>query len=142
MNAIIDQQTASAIGTIATLPRQTANPSEIARNFPLRIASIILPERGNDGESLEHVHEYLQRLILDTFGGYSGSIVHGAWRDEETGRVYHDTSRRYDIAMEDHGLHYLWLEDTARTIGAVAHQLAIAITYPNGAFRIVPTCDE
>lgn len=123
-----------------TTPRYVTE--RLVRNWPMRVASIILPEYGNDGETLDDAHEYLQRLILDTFGGYSAQCIKGAWRDPATGMIYRDTSTRYDIAMEDHGLHYLWLEDTARTIGAIAHQLAIAVTYPNGAFRIIDTCGE
>lgn len=111
------------------------------RNFPLRLASITLPESDNGGQSLEDAHEYLRKLILDTFGGFTSYKAHGVWRDETTGVVWYDANVVYQIAMEDHGTNMQWLEDTARLIGATARQIAVAITYPNGVFKIIPTCE-
>lgn len=116
------------------------------RNFPLRIATIIMPntdplDGGYWGDKKLAERRVLEREILDQFGGFTTDHVEGYWKDE-TGKVHFDRSTRYSIAMEDHGSNMLWLEDFARRVAVWGHQLAVAITYPNGAFRIVDVCSD
>lgn len=119
-----------------------AEAPRITKNWPYRIATITLPKWDNGGNSLHKAHDTLTSMLLDTFGGYTTTYGKGAWKDPSDGVIYYDDNIVYHVAMEDHGTNMIWLEDTARLIGAMAHQEAIAITYPNGAFRIINTCDN
>lgn len=68
-------------------------------DFSKRMATLTLPICDNSGARLAHVHKILRSSLLDAFGGYTQSLVTGAWRDE-AGNVYQDDSLKYEIAMD------------------------------------------
>jgi hypothetical protein len=67
-------------------------------DFSKRIAFLILPLRDNDGNRLTETHAALREAILDNFGGYTQTLVTGAWRNGD-GTVVNDDSLKYEIAM-------------------------------------------
>lgn len=68
-------------------------------DFNRRLATLTLPLRDNAGLQLREVHSVLRSQLLDAFGGYTQSLVTGAWRGED-GTVYQDDSLKYEIAMD------------------------------------------
>lgn len=106
---------------------------------PMREAFLLAPVRGNDGESLVKAHKALQNALLDSFGGFTSSDVQGAWRDAETGVVYHDVSKRYVVASEATGADRAKLESCARQFGADAKQLAMYVCHANGEIVFLDT---
>lgn len=67
-------------------------------DFSKRIAFLILPLRDNDGNRLTETHAALREVILENFGGYTQTLVTGAWRNGD-GAVMQDDSLKYEIAM-------------------------------------------
>jgi hypothetical protein len=67
-------------------------------DFSKRIAFLILPLRDNDGNRLTETHAALRGDILDNFGGYTQTLVTGAWRNGD-GEIVNDDSLKYEIAM-------------------------------------------
>jgi hypothetical protein len=67
-------------------------------DFSLRIATLILPLRDNAGNKVTDAHAHLRTGILDAFGGYTQTLVAGAWKGDD-GKVYLDDSLKYEIAM-------------------------------------------
>ncbi len=67
-------------------------------DFTRRIATLTLPLRDNDGKQLKQQHELVRASILDRFGGYTQSLVTGAWKGDD-GTVYQDDNLKYEIAM-------------------------------------------
>jgi len=68
-------------------------------DFNRRIATLTLPLCDNAGLRLTEVHRVLRSQLLEAFGGYTQSLVTGAWRGED-GKVYQDDSLKYEIAMD------------------------------------------
>lgn len=67
-------------------------------NTDRKIATLTLPLCDNDGQRLMQVHQLVRNELLDAFGGYTQSLVTGAWKDAD-GTVYTDDSLKYEIAM-------------------------------------------
>jgi hypothetical protein len=67
-------------------------------DFSKRIAFLILPLRDSDGNRLTETHAALREAILDNFGGYTQTLVTGAWRNGD-GEIVNDDSLKYEIAM-------------------------------------------
>lgn len=61
---------------------------------------VLVPIQDNDGQTFGPVDwDLLEQKLLERFGGFSGGgMVQGAWSDG--GKVYRDTSRRYEIALD------------------------------------------
>jgi len=66
----------------------------------MRIASFILPLTDNDSKSLAAVHESVRADLIEAFGGFSAVEISGGWKDEETGKLYVESSVRYEIAAD------------------------------------------
>lgn len=67
-------------------------------DFARKTAVLILPLRDNAGVQLKEAHAALRTALLDAFGGYTQTLVTGAWKDD-AGKVYQDDSLKYEIAM-------------------------------------------
>ena len=67
-------------------------------DFTRRIATLTLPLRDNAGVQLTGVHKVLRSQLLDAYGGYTQTLVTGAWKGDD-GKVYLDDSLKYEIAM-------------------------------------------
>lgn len=67
-------------------------------DFNRKTAVLILPLRDNAGRQLAETHRTLRTVLLDAFGGYTQTLVTGAWKDDK-GKVYQDDSLKYEIAM-------------------------------------------
>ena len=68
-------------------------------DFNRKTAVLILPLRENAGRrQLAETHRTLREELLDAFGGYTQTLVTGAWKDD-AGKVYQDDSLKYEIAM-------------------------------------------
>ena len=62
------------------------------------LARILVPTMDNARHPLAvDVQEYVETALLDAFGGWTRSVVEGAWRDPETGLVHRDSSLAYDV---------------------------------------------
>lgn len=61
---------------------------------------VLVPIRDNDGQPFSPADwDLLERKLLERFGGFTGGgLAEGAWSDE-TGKVYRDVSRRYEVAL-------------------------------------------
>ncbi len=72
-------------------------------------AIFLVPIRDNHGDGFSTADwRTLERRLLE-FGGFTCARgVSGAWEHE--GRVYRDSSRRYEVALEDWGRLHGWLE--------------------------------
>lgn len=64
----------------------------------LTVAKMILPMTDNYGNSTADAVEAVKDEILKSFGGWTAYPVQGAWRDETTGKVYHDQSLMIEVA--------------------------------------------
>jgi hypothetical protein len=97
----------------------------------MQIASIILPNHDNAGESTESFHRACQLTLIDTFGGFTSTQVSGGWRDELTGKVYIDQSTRYDLAMDDTAENRAKIVSLARFYGHAMKQECVFVVYPD-----------
>lgn len=104
----------------------------------MRNASIILPVRNNDGADLSALHAVLALELCNTFGGFTSSIVTGAWRDETDGKVYQDESTLYRIAADWNPAQREELESIAARYCAEAEQVCVYVEHANGAVSFVP----
>lgn len=103
----------------------------------MRLAQIILPERDNDGESLEGVHAQLRKQLAEKFGGYTALKTVGGWIDQRSGKLFEEIGTTYQIGMADTGANSATLRHIAYNIGIMARQLAVAIVLPSGEFEII-----
>jgi len=103
----------------------------------MRIAKIILPVTDNAGADLAAVHSVLSVNLLESFGGYTAAPVFGAWRDEESGKVYTDESTEYRIAADWNPAQRVELEDIAARYGRAAGQLSVYVEHASGAVVFV-----
>jgi hypothetical protein len=102
----------------------------------MKLASLILPVRDNDGADQTDTHFALRATLVDTFGGYTVASATGAWRDD-TGRVHHDESCVYSIAMDATPDNRVKLESIARFYGHMAGQICVMVTHAAGDVAIV-----
>lgn len=65
----------------------------------MRLYSIAIPERMNDGKPYPVEHEMWEEACLRTAGGFTlRPSGNGVWRDPETKKIYRDVMREYQIA--------------------------------------------
>jgi len=102
----------------------------------LRLAQIILPKADNEGRDLGAVHYSLRRAIASEFGGFTALDSFGGWIDD-SGKLYEESGVTYQIACEDSESSRLKLRDIAIIHGRAAAQLAVFVSYPNGAAEII-----
>ena len=97
----------------------------------MRLASLILPTLGNNGENLADVHSALRADLIDHWGGYTATPASGAYR-LDAGNVIAENTIRYDVAMEATADNYIKLVSLARHVCALASQESVMIV---GAYR-------
>ena len=71
------------------------------------------------------------------FGGFTAVDSVGAWRDESTGKIYHEPGRQYLIAMEDSRVNRDKLESLAAFYGHMSGQITVMVTHADGAVSFV-----
>jgi hypothetical protein len=105
----------------------------------MRIAYFLLPILHPDGAKWDPCHQEARGRLLRTYGGYTQTIVEGAWRNPH-GRAFTDTSVRYEIArdwtvFEQNTFKHLVIE-----LAEQAHQESVLIGWPDSTVDILP-CD-
>jgi len=73
-------------------------------------------------------HERTERALLARFGGFSATVIVGAWLDDSA-RVIRDESARYESLHAE--LHADWLEHFATEIADDLNQDCILVTVEN-----------
>lgn len=88
---------------------------------------VLVPIRDNDGQAFSPADwDLLERKLLERFGGFTGGgMAEGAWSDE-TGKVYRDISRRYEVALSSWNQLPDWL-DVVRWIRVHFRQIAVYV---------------
>lgn len=66
----------------------------------IRESKLILPLYDNDGNDMAQQIAHVEDALLQQFGGYNRSASNGAWRDNDSGKVYRDACYTYVIASE------------------------------------------
>lgn len=107
----------------------------------MRIAQIILPKTDNDGRSMDDMHTLYQRLLCDTFGGFTAYTVQGGWMNTQ-GKLYLDNNIAYHIAMDDTQTNRNALDTIARNATIEFSQEAIFVTYANGEVAFVSAINQ
>jgi hypothetical protein len=80
----------------------------------------------------------LQRHLLDYFGGYTEHHAIGAWRDPATGKVYHDNSAVFTVAVEATNASSMRaLTHMAKTCGALAGQICVYVRGFDGEVELI-----
>lgn len=100
----------------------------------MKLAKIILPMNGNDGQDLWSVHQKLKHGLLDRWGGYTSSIGTGAWLPPG-GLVQTESHHRYEVAMERADV--CAFRDLAAEIASLAGQHSVMIVTPCGDVEFV-----
>lgn len=98
----------------------------------MREATIILPVSPN----LNIHHAWLENELVDAFGGFTCVNSIGAWRDANTGRLFHEPGRTYAIAMEDCTDNRAKLDAIASDLRARTGELAIYRKHADGSVVI------
>lgn len=88
---------AASASSVATSSRTAATASREPRG----VATFLVPETLNSGQpvSAETISS-LHKDLLQQFGGFNRQdYVHGTWRDDRDGQVYHDRLQRYEVSL-------------------------------------------
>lgn len=111
----------------------------------MKEAKIILPLFDNDGAALHREIEQIEYELLCEFGGYSAVNTRGAWRDQATGKVYHDShvtytlAARWDDLVDCGGLVKAdILLNIAAKAATIMRQVCIYVALPDGVQFVEP----
>lgn len=99
----------------------------------MKLARIILPERDNDNGMLTDEHGYLQKTLLERYGGFTQTSGIGGWKHE--GVIMYERVRIYDVAMERADV--ISLRNLAAEMATRANQHSVMIVTPNGDVEFV-----
>jgi hypothetical protein len=114
------------------------NPRENKGNETMKEAYIHLPVMSNEGHDFPlAMREAFEDRLLEAFGGYSNSIVHGAWKDPKTGIVYREPMQRYVIAHDWDGFAAGKLRRLARLAATTFEQECIYINLPSTGVEFI-----
>ena len=102
----------------------------------MRIASMILPSKDNNGADLTDVHCALRAVLCDTFGGFTAIESQGGWKSD-AGLLYLESGVTYMVASNDSEESRAKLESIALFYGHMADQLCVMVTHANGAVKFV-----
>lgn len=98
----------------------------------MNLYSIALPVTSKGGQNKRELAEF-EAFALHRAGGYTKRPDgEGAWRDPESGKVYFDTMRPYEIACDD----TTWRAVVAKAFELFPEELAI-YTALIGVVRII-----
>jgi hypothetical protein len=98
---------------------------------------IHLPQTDNDGRVLFDQQKHVLGMLLSTFGGYTSHSASGAWRDEATGKVYHDPVARVAIAADwNDARNTSALLGIARFAAKYLRQECIYVAFPSGVLFV------
>lgn len=101
-----------------------------------RIAQFVIPKQDNEGKSLVWHHEQYMKAFCACFGGFTAYDVRGGWMNEH-GKLYHDESVSYHIAMDDTAENVAKLRKLAEAAAGECKQEAIFIVLPSGEVEFV-----
>jgi hypothetical protein len=102
----------------------------------MRIASMILPSKDNNGVDLTDVHCALRTVLCDTFGGFTAIESQGGW-NSDAGLLYLESGVTYMLSMDDSEESRAKLESIALFYGHMAAQLCVMVVHANGAVKFV-----
>lgn len=120
--------------TVAGARLQAMKEAIMSERNPLRVASIVLP---TGSARLLLAHTQLKANLLAHWGGYTSTVVDGAWKDEVTQVVHHDYSRKYDVAMRDTFTDRTTFRAIARVAGMEGGELAVFVVHADGGAEII-----
>jgi hypothetical protein len=105
-------------------------------DFTRRMATITLPLRDNEGKQLSLAHQHLRTAVLDAFGGYSQSLITGAWKDDD-GKVYLEDGLKYEIAMSTDAGDGKKLVSIATSACIQAKQICVMVQLASGVVHFI-----
>jgi hypothetical protein len=105
----------------------------------MRVTYFLLPVLHPRGATYDPCHQEARGRLLRTYGGYTQSIVEGAWRNP-AGRAFTNTSVRYEIAREWTVYEQNTLRHTIIELGELAHQECMLVGWPTGEIELIQ-CD-
>ena len=80
----------------------------------------------------------LRTRLLDNFGGYTEHEATGAWRDDNTGKVYYDHNSVFTVGvLPTHPGLYGLIREIAAQAGQEAQQVSVYIKMPDGNAELV-----
>lgn len=118
----------------ATFKRKLAR--KIKATPAKRIAQFVIPKLDNDGKTLVWQHQVYQEAFCACFGGYTAYDVRGGWMNEH-GKLFHDESVSYHIAMDDTAENAAKLRKLAQAAAGELKQECIFIVLPNGNVEFI-----
>jgi len=98
---------------------------------------IIFPLLDNDGETLEDIHDALQRILVDMFGGFTMQEGQGGWRNPATHRLHMDKVAIYSVATQDTPENRRALGTIAVVCGMLGEQDAVYVKDTQGRVSII-----
>lgn len=67
----------------------------------MKVLNLILPKKNNQGREFDYcLIQSIEHEIIKIAGGYSKNDIQGAWKDQETNKVYLDNNTSYEIIVE------------------------------------------
>ena len=106
----------------------------------MRVASFLLPILHPRGDKYDPTHQEARGALLRAYGGYTASIVTGAWSDPATRKPCYDTCVRYEIARDWTARELNALRHTIIHLGELSHQVCMYSQSPWGDVELIP-CD-
>ncbi len=95
-------------------------------------AKFILPETNPAGFIKEEVHEELEGILVEAFGGFTASIVESYKVDEVEGELVHDDSVSYEVVIPNTALSLEKLKAIAVEYAGKLEQNFVMFRQPNG----------
>jgi hypothetical protein len=106
----------------------------------LRTAQIIVPARNNAGYGLADLRTWVQKTLVEDFGGFTATHSFGGWKSPD-GTVVTEAVMVYTIAMEDLPINVQRLHHIARIVVEDAQQEAVYVQNPNGTICFITAND-
>ena len=95
-------------------------------------AKFILPETNPDGFVREDIHQDLESLLVETFGGFVASVVETYQMDEIKVALLHDDAIAYTVAIPNTSMAIDKLKAIAVDFAGKLEQDFVYFRQPNG----------
>lgn len=95
-------------------------------------AKFVLPETTPSGFVKEEVHEELEGVLVETFGGFTANMVEAYKMDEVIGKLAHDDAVSYEVIIPNSALAIDKLKALAIKYAAQLEQDFVLFKQPNG----------
>jgi hypothetical protein len=104
----------------------------------MREGLLIVPQRDNDGKSLQHVRHYAELALAKSFGGVTVSNAKGSWVSP-SGELVTEPVWQLVAAYEPTAQNDAKLDSVARYVGHEGRQQAVYVRHASGEVSIIDT---